>query len=249
MQKKIFGIIGYPLSHSFSKKYFEKKFADEKLNYKYLNFEIKNIDEIKSLLKKHPDIQGLNVTIPYKQQVIKYITGIDKEAYTIGAINTIKIDKIKNKTLLTGYNTDIKGFEITLEPKLKKHHQKALILGTGGASKAIKYVLQKFGFTITEVSRNPLTKNQLSYEMVDKQIIEENQIIVNTTPLGMYPNINECPNIPYEYINSEHVLFDLIYNPEETQFLKKGKILGACTINGLKMFYAQAELSWEIWNT
>lgn len=246
---KTFGLIGNPLTHSFSKSYFEQKFKSEGLNHKYLNFELQDIDEFPKLIKEHPELCGLNVTIPYKQQVIRFLDEIEKEAHFIGAVNTIKFQDTGGKTKLIGYNTDAKGFEMALKPYLKNYHKKALILGTGGASKAIEFVLKKLGKSCTEVTRRPLKANQISYGLITKQLMEEHLIIINTTPLGMHPNNEEAPELPYKFIADSHLAFDLIYNPSETAFLKKARNNGAQTINGLKMLHYQADLAWKIWNT
>lgn len=245
---KTFGLIGKTLSHSFSKSHFERKFKAENLDYQYLNFELDNINEFPNILKNNPEICGLNITIPYKQQITKFLDEIDKEAKFIGAVNTIKFHRTSAGTSLIGYNTDALGFEYALKPHLKKHHQKALILGTGGVSKAVKFVLKKYGISVLDVSRRPLKVYQMSYGLLNKEIIEDYLIIINTTPLGMHPNSKTFPEIPYEFIGKNHLLFDLVYNPAETLFLKKGKANGAQIINGLQMFYYQAEQSWKIWN-
>jgi shikimate dehydrogenase len=246
---KTFGLIGTSLCHSFSKAYFENKFKKEGLStYSYLNFEINDIQVLTNLIQQNPYLCGLNVTIPYKRQIIKLLDEIEKDAQFIGAVNTIKIERYREKTKLIGYNTDAYGLEVSLKPHLKKHHKKAIILGTGGASKAVEYVLRKHGISVMEVSRNPLKSAQVSYGMLNKSIIKERLIIINTTPLGMYPNTKEMPDIPYEYIGKDHILFDLIYNPVETQFLKQGYDQGATCINGQLMLEQQAEMSWKIWN-
>lgn len=245
---KTFGLIGKSLSHSFSKSYFEKKFNSEKLDYQYQNFELGEINEFPQLLIDNPEISGLNVTIPYKEQIIKFLDEIDKDANFIGAINTIKLIRTSTTTSLIGYNTDAMGFEYALKPHLKPYHHRALILGTGGASKAVKFVLNKYGIGVINISRRPLKPDQMSYGHVDKQVIEEHSIIINTSPLGMHPDTDTYPDIPYKYIGKNHLLFDLVYNPAETLFLKKGKENGATIVNGIEMLYHQAEQSWEIWN-
>jgi len=245
---KTFGLLGKSLLHSFSKSYFDKKFESENLNYQYLNFELNNIEDLPELLSNNPDICGLNVTIPYKQQVIKFLNEIDKEATFIGAVNTIRIIRKGNKITLIGYNTDAYGFEHSLKLHLKKHYRKALVLGTGGASKAVGFVLRKHGISVTDVSRHPLKLNQISYEFINKNTINDHLIIINTTPLGMHPNESSFPKIPYEFIGDQHLLFDLVYNPAETIFLKKGKENGANTVNGTNMLHLQAEQSWKVWN-
>jgi shikimate dehydrogenase len=246
-----FGLIGYPLSHSFSAGYFTKKFAGSKiLDAVYENFAIETIDQFGSLLKQHPDLAGLNVTIPYKEQIMPYLDDIDKVALEVNAVNTIKFIKREgDKTILKGYNTDIYGFETSIRPYLECHHKKALILGTGGASKAIKYMLKQLNIGYISASIEELKENEIRYEAIDKTMIEDRLIIINATPLGTFPKVDACPPIPYEYITPRHVLFDLVYNPEETLFLRKGKAHGAKVKNGLEMLHLQAERSWNIWNT
>lgn len=245
---KTFGLIGKTLSHSFSKSYFEKKFKINNLDCQYLNFELENIEDFELLLQNNPNISGLNITIPYKQQIIKFLDEIDKDANLISAVNTIKFHKTNSKKTLIGYNTDTLGFEYALKSHLKSHHQRALVLGTGGVSKAVKFVLKKYGIGVMDVSRRPLKTDQISYAYINKRVINEHLIIINTTPLGMYPNIQNYPDIPYQFIGKHHLLIDLIYNPAETIFLNKGKENGANVVNGLEMFYHQAEQSWKIWN-
>lgn len=244
---RTFGLIGYPLSHSFSQKYFTEKFARENItDCKFKNFLLENINEFPALLKQNKNICGLNVTIPHKQSIIKFLDTIDEQAKTIGAVNCIKIVKTKSKKpLLHGFNTDIYGFEQSLKPLLKPYHNKALILGTGGAAKSVAYILDKSKIKFKFVSR---TAGDISYSTITRSIIEEFLLIINATPVGMYPKVNEYPNIPYEFLTPKHLLYDLIYNPEETLFLKKGKEKGAQIKNGLEMLKLQAEKSWEIWN-
>jgi shikimate dehydrogenase len=247
---KKFGLIGYPLEHSFSKDYFTKKFESELLiDCSYMNYPIQDLSQFRNFIEDNPDLLGLNVTIPYKQKIIDFLDDIDKEASEIGAVNTIKIKRNKNKCRLTGFNTDIYGFEKPLLEKLKHEHKSALILGTGGASKAVAYILKKLDITFRYVSRYPKTNEIYSYENVTQNVIRSNRIIINTTPLGMYPHTNECPAIPYDAIGPEHILYDLIYNPPKTLFLSKGEQHNATIINGLPMLYIQAEKSWEIWNS
>ena len=248
-QTKTYGLIGKTLKHSFSSKYFEQKFRNENItNSKYLHFELKDLKEFPKILKDYPDLVGLNVTIPYKKRIIHYLDEIDRSSMFIGAINTIKVIRKKGKIFLSGYNTDAYGFEQTFLPLLKAHHHKALILGTGGASRAVVYVLRKNGIAYKEVTRNPFKSNQIDYSMINEDIIQRYNIIINTTPVGMYPHIEELIDIPYEFIDHHNLLYDLVYNPEETRFLKEGKLRGAATINGIKMFELQAEQSWKIWN-
>jgi shikimate dehydrogenase len=246
---KKFGLIGFPLEHSFSKAYFSEKFKKEDiLDCQYDNFPLKSIELLRNIIENN-DLAGLNVTIPYKQSVIKFLDEIDDEAKEIGAVNTLKIIQKSNKTIVKGYNTDVYGFEKPLLQVLKKHHKKALILGTGGASKAVAYVLNKHNIEYQYVSRNPKKTDILSYSDLSDEILAQYQIIVNTSPIGMYPNIGEKPDIPYEGIGEQHILYDLVYNPVETLFLKEGKQKKSTIINGLPMLYEQANKSWEIWNS
>lgn len=242
-----FGIIGKDISYSFSRNYFQEKFKKLGLtNYQYYNFDIPEIEEFPFLLYHREDeFRGLNVTVPYKEAIIKYLDEVDVEAQKIGAVNTIKITD-DNK--LAGYNTDAFGFQKSVQPLLKNHHKKALILGTGGASKAIAYALKKLNIDYKFVSRNE-TENMVTYEMLDAEIMDDYTIIVNCTPVGTYPNIENAPPIPYQYLSNKHLLYDLIYNPVETKFLQNGKKHGASIKNGLEMLELQAEKSWEIWNS
>ena len=239
------GIIGKSLSHSFSKEYFEKKFRDLGLkDHSYEQFEIEQIADLKTLLLKNPDLQGLNVTIPYKETVIPFLNELDPEAREIGAVNCITISKKKK---LKGYNTDYHGFKKSIQPLLKEHHKKALILGTGGASKAIAYALRKLKIEYDFVSRTA-DEFQYKYEELDASIFEEYTIIINTTPVGTHPNVDDCPNLDYSLFTKKHIAYDLIYNPEETAFLKKAKTQGTVTKNGYEMLVLQAEKAWKIWN-
>jgi len=241
-----FGLIGKNISYSFSENYFTEKFRTEKIaDTTYHTYDLDTISELPKLLKKNKQLKGLNVTIPYKEQVVPYLDEINKQARKIGAINTIKITK---KGKLKGYNTDYYGFKQSLLPHLKPHHTSALILGTGGASKAVAYALKKLGIKYFYVSRNISEKATFTYQSLSKFAIQKNTIIINCTPLGTYPNIDACPNIPYQEITEKHLLFDLIYNPEETKFLQFGKQKKATTINGLRMLQLQADKSWQIWN-
>lgn len=245
-KKKIYGLLGKNISYSFSRGYFSKKFKELKLKkHKYVNFDIQQIQDFPLVIYKKKRLSGLNVTIPYKEAIIPYLDKIDKTAKKIGAVNTIKISK---KRKLKGYNTDVVGFENSIKPLLKEHHTKALILGTGGASKAVAFTFEKNNISYLFVSRNPENSNQISYEDVSEIIIKEHSIIVNCTPLGTSPNIEKCPNIPYQFITENHLLYDLIYNPEITTFLSKGKEKGASIKNGYEMLVLQAEESWRIWN-
>ncbi len=244
---KVFGLLGKNISYSFSKGYFKEKFEKEGLeNHEYVNFDIPNFEDFSKLIHDHKnELCGMNVTIPYKENVFNYLNNLDAVAQEIGAVNTIKITKEGN---LKGYNTDAYGFKNALEPLLKKHHKKALILGTGGASKAIAYALKELGIDYKFVSRNPKNKKQTSYKDLSEKVLNTYLVIINCTPIGTFPAINESPDIPYQYISEKHLLFDLIYNPTETAFLKQGKKNGAIIKNGLEMLALQAEKSWEIWH-
>ncbi len=245
-----FGLIGFPLEHSFSKSYFTEKFESEKLNdCVYSNFPIKNIGRLREIVENNRNLIGLNVTIPYKQQVLEFLDHVDNEAGEVGAVNTVKIIRDKSDYQLYGYNTDIYGFEKPLVEKLSRIHKSALILGTGGASKAVAYILKKHHILFHFVSRNPVSDTILSYNDLTPGLIRENTLIINTSPLGMYPDVDHCPPIPYQAIGSHHILYDLIYNPEKTLFLSKGEEKKAVIINGLPMLYIQAEKSWNIWNS
>lgn len=242
---RLFGLIGYPLTHSFSKKYFTEKF--EKLGIadcRYENFPISNIQDIKSILSSNPALEGLNVTIPYKESVTGYLDEMTDVVKRIQACNCIRI--INGK--LKGFNTDTIGFEKTLLTKLQPSHTNALILGTGGAAKAVEFVLQKLKINFRYVSRKP-SVNNFSYEQVTPEIIAKYTLIINTTPLGMYPNPVQAPPIPYEELTANHLLYDLVYNPEKTLFLEKAERKGATIMNGYEMLLLQAEESWNIWNS
>ena len=242
---RVYGLIGYPLSHSFSKKYFTEKFEKEGLiDCQFQNFPITTAAEIKNITQLHPGLSGLSVTIPHKNSIITFLDEIETVVNTIKACNCIKF---KNGKLI-GYNTDVTGFERSLRKVLKPEYSTALILGTGGASRAVSYVLKQLGITYKSVSRKQSSQH-LSYEQVTPEIIVKTNIIINATPLGMYPNIVQAPDIPYHALNSEHLLFDLVYNPEKTLFLKKGEDKGASIKNGLEMLMILAEENWKIWNS
>ena len=244
----IYGLIGYPLGHSFSAGYFNEKFTAESIDAQYVNFEIPSIEAFKEVVEKNANLQGLNVTIPYKEQVIPLLDDLDKDtAKRIGAVNVIKIVRDGKKTKLVGYNSDILGFTQSIEPFVEDHHQKALILGTGGASKAVFCGLQDLGIESTFVSRSKKSANTITYEDLTPEIMSSHHVIVNCTPVGMYPKINDCPDIPYELLTPQHLLYDLLYNPDETLFMKKGKQQGAIVKNGLEMLLLQAFAAWEIW--
>lgn len=247
---KLYGLIGYPLSHSFSAGYFASKFINEKItNCSYKNFPIKSVKDLPKLIADNPSLVGLNVTIPHKEAVIPYLNDISESARDIGAVNTIRIIRNQTETLLKGYNTDIVGFERTLHTNQVRLPQNALILGTGGASKAVEWVLKKHDCKVLFVSRNPKSDQSISYKDTDENLVKDYTMIINTTPVGMYPQTDQAPEIPYQAISPHHTCIDLIYNPEETLFLSKAKAGGAKSINGLYMLEQQAEKSWEIWNT
>lgn len=242
-----YGLIGYPLGHSFSKSYFNEKFENEGINAEYINFEIPTLDSLPEVLASNPELKGLNVTIPYKEKVISYLDSISPEARAIGAVNVIRVDHKGNDTYLKGFNSDVIGFTKSIEPLLERFHKKALILGTGGASKAINFGLKSLGLETVFVSRfeRPGT---IQYSQITPDIIQEYNVIVNCTPCGMYPHIDECPQLPYEAMTSKNILYDLLYNPDETLFMKKGAQHGATVKNGLEMLLLQAFASWEFWH-
>lgn len=247
--KRVFGLIGYPLSHSFSRKFFTEKFSSEAIDAEYLNFEIENITQLPHLIAAHPDLEGLNVTIPYKELVIKFLDYTDEAASEIHAVNTIRIHRSGHHVSLHGYNTDIEGFQESIKPLLQKHHHKALVLGTGGASKAVVMALANLGIDSILISRNPEGNEELSYSDLDEDVMDNYKIIVNTSPIGAYPNIEGCPEIPFELITPKHLMYDLVYNPEVTEFLKLGQQRGAVIKNGLEMLHIQALASLKIWNS
>lgn len=246
-KKQIYGLLGYPLIHSFSKTFFNEKFSTENIPAKYINFEIDRIARIKEIIAENPELQGFNVTIPYKEAVIPYLNEMDETARMIGAVNVIKFIREKGKLRLKGFNSDIIGFTDSIRPLLKPEHKKGLILGTGGASKAVWYGLLSLGVTPQLVSRTP-QKGVLSYEVLTPEIMSEHTVIVNTTPLGMYPHTATCPPIPYEQLSDKHLIYDVIYNPDQTLFMKKAAEQGAATKNGLEMLLLQAFASWDIWH-
>ena len=240
-----FGLVGRNISYSFSRGYFADKFKKENLPHSYVNFDLQSIEELDDIIRNTPNLKGLNVTIPYKEEVILILDDLNKRARKIGAVNTIRITRYQK---LIGYNTDYYGFKNSLKPHLKKHHKRALILGTGGASKAIAYALKKLKIQYDYVSRTEKEGVKFLYTDLTEDIISSYNIIINCTPIGTYPDVNECPDIPYDAITERHILYDLIYNPEQTKFLSCGDIKGATTINGLEMLKLQAEKSWDIWN-
>lgn len=244
---KKYGLIGFPLKHSFSKKFFNEKFEKEKIEAKYVNFEIPEINLFPKVITDNKDLFGLNVTIPYKEQIIPFLDDISPDAFNIGAVNVIQIKRRNEKVYLKGYNSDIIGFTRSIKPLLKAHHKKALILGTGGASKAVKQGLTNLNIEYTNVSRHK-NPGMLTYEQISPELIQEYTIIINCTPCGMFPHSEECPLLPYEALSHHHLLYDLIYNPDKTLFIKKGIQQGAETKNGLEMLLLQAVAGWEFWN-
>jgi shikimate dehydrogenase len=250
---KTYGLIGYPLSHSYSQKYFTEKFQKENIQARFLNFPISSINQLQSVIENNPALEGLSITIPYKTEVIKHLNELDETAGTVGAVNCIRIRRTRNSTgrmvtTLKGYNTDVYGFHQSIKPFLESHHSKALILGTGGASKAIAYVLKRMGIETHKVSRRnePGQNGQFTYAELNQHIMRSFPLIVNTSPAGTFPETDTFPAIPYQYLTNKHFLYDLVYNPEETIFLKNGKQKGAFTMNGIAMLQLQAEKAWEI---
>ena len=243
-----YGLIGYPLSHSFSKRFFTAYFEKESIDAEYLNFEISDISLLLSVLEENPGLLGFNVTIPYKQAIIPYLESCDPKAAAINAVNTVKVDRSDGTIKLRGFNTDLIGFRDSIRPLLAPHHSHALVLGTGGASKAVVAVLAELSIHSLLVSRESKPGITISYSDLTRKLLDEHTIIVNTTPLGTYPKIEGCPEIPFEYITDRHLLFDLVYNPTITQFLAKGAERGATIKNGYEMLELQALAAWKIWN-
>ena len=243
-----YGLIGYPLGHSFSISYFNQKFEDEGIDAKYENFEISSIDQLQEVLDTNPNLKGLNVTIPYKEKVMEYLDSITPEAQAIGAVNVIRVWQDGKKLKLKGYNSDVIGFTQSIEPMIDPNwHKKALILGTGGASKAINYGLKSLGLETVYVSRYE-RPGTIQYASITPEVVKEYNVIVNCTPVGMYPHTEECPPLPYEAMDHHTILYDLIYNPDETLFMKRGRQQGAEVKNGLEMLLLQAFASWEFWH-
>jgi shikimate dehydrogenase len=243
-----FGLIGYPLGHSFSKKFFNEKFERESINdCIYENYPLAKIEDLQILINSEKDLEGLNVTIPYKSQVIRYLDKISDDASEIGAVNVLKIKRPGNNPNISGFNSDINGIRDSLLLLLRPDISKSLVLGTGGSSKAVCYLLNKLSVEYTLISRSA-KPGCLTYQDLDREMIQSHRLIINTTPLGMYPDTEGRPEINYDFIGKDHILFDLVYNPMLTTFLRLGKERGAVVLNGLKMLYRQAERSWEIWN-
>ena len=241
-----YGLIGYPLEHSFSRNYFNEKFRNERIDAEYDNFEIPSIENFKEVLETTPNLRGLNVTIPYKEEVIRYLNELSAEARAIGAVNVIRVTHKGSKTVLKGFNSDVIGFTRSIESMLEPLHRKALILGTGGAAKAVDYGLKSLGLGTLFVSRTA-RPGVITYNDVTPDLIRSHKVIVNCTPLGMYPHVDSCPPLPYEAMDSHTLLYDLLYNPDETLFMQKGRQQGAITKNGLEMLLLHAFASWEMW--
>lgn len=243
-----FGLIGYPLGHSFSRKYFTEKFQIEHISdCIYQNFPLESIDDLPILLRNEPDLEGLNVTIPHKSDVIRFLDQVSSDANEIGAVNVIKIRREEGSIHLAGFNSDVYGFSESIKPYLKNRKGNALVLGTGGSSRAVRYSLLKIGLKVTLVSRKA-QPGMITYNDIDKDVLRNTDIIVNTTPLGMFPDVESRPELNYDLLVSRHILFDLVYNPELTAFLMEGKARGCTVVSGLRMLHLQAEKSWEIWN-
>lgn len=241
---KAFGLIGKRLDHSFSKAYFTEKFRELELPYSYSNFEIESIDQFRDIISANPNLLGLNVTIPYKTEIISVLDELDEISTAIKAVNTVKI----TDGICKGFNTDVDGFKWSIKPFLRHGMEKALVLGTGGASKAVAYALKSLGLDVLFVSRHPSAADEISYSDLNENALKFYKLIVNTTPLGTFPDVDQCPPIPYEFLGADHLLYDLTYNPTETKFMKLGKARGAEVMNGHNMLKLQAEKSWEIWN-
>lgn len=268
--RKLYGLLGYPLGHSFSRAFFQDKFTREGIDADYQNFELASIEALPQLLDEHPDLRGLNVTIPYKQAVIPFLDDLSDEARAIGAVNVIKVTRSNSRTILKGFNSDFIGFMGSIRPLLQPHHKRALVLGTGGASKAICYALEELGIewryvtrkrpvtvpegspegsiTVPESSPKASPEGPFTYSDITPALLADYTVIVNCTPLGMFPNIDGAPTIPYAALSPRHLLYDLVYNPETTMFMREGRRFGATVKNGLEMLHRQALASWEFWN-
>mgnify|MGYP002625494417 CR=1 FL=1 len=244
---KQYGLIGKPLGHSFSQKYFTEKFQTENIDARYDLYPLNNIEEVTELINNTPNLVGFNVTIPYKQQILPYLNALDDEAANVGAVNVVEISRTNSGIYLKGYNSDIYGFYNSIKPLLKPWHTNALILGTGGASKAVSAMLRKLNIEFTFVSRTA-KDGQLTYNDLTPEVMNEHKVIVNCSPLGTYPNTDTCPDIPYQLITPQHLAYDLVYNPKLTLFLSKAQQQGATIKNGLEMLHLQAEAAWKYWN-
>ncbi len=246
MTRKTLGLIGYPLTHSFSKQYFSQKFEKENISdYIYRNFELTDIRLFSELIQTNPDLIGLNVTIPYKEKILAYVDELSPEVRAVGATNTLVIHPQSKK--ITAYNTDIYGFKQSILPYLKNYHRRALILGTGGAAKAVAYALRQLNIKSLMISRQPNNKQQLNYSDLTKSIVKSHLLVINTTPVGQYPETAKSPQFPFDFVTEKHLFYDLIYNPPETRFLSEAKKQNATICNGLNMLHLQAESAWQIW--
>lgn len=248
MHQTLYGLLGHPLGHSFSAQYFAAKFQREHINAEYLNFDLAEASLVRQLFTDHPNLRGINVTIPHKQAVMPLLDKLSDDARAIGAVNVIKAMRTNGKLWLCGYNSDFVGFLQSLQPLLQSHHHSALVLGTGGASRAVAYALKQLGIETHFVSRSRGAYNNILYSELTPHTLAAHLLIVNTTPLGMFPNTDNCPPIPYECLTPQHLLYDLVYNPEQTLFMKKGLEAGSTVKNGLEMLHLQAEEAWRIWN-
>ncbi len=247
---KIYGLVGKSLKHSFSPDYFNNKFRKKNIKAEYRLFELDAIDNLREIVEHTPELAGLNVTVPYKQSVVPFLDKLDPVSLLTGSVNTIKIIRKRNKIILKGFNTDAPAFEASLKPLIKKRDNlKALVLGTGGTAHSVAYVLRKLGVYFYFVSRKPVKVESLRYSWLDEELMEKYKLIINTTPVGMYPDVDKCPEIRYDLLDKENIVYDVIYNPQETLFLKNAKEKGAVTKNGLEMLHRQADLSWKIWNS
>ncbi len=244
---QLFGLLGFPLGHSFSKTYFTEKFKAEKIDAEFVNFESDNIEQTLQVIKTTPSLKGFAVTIPHKEKIIPYLDYISEDARKIGAVNSVKVEHTISGSILTGYNTDILGFKESLLEFIQTPPTQALLLGTGGASKAVQHALASLGIEVFTVSRTPHF-SEISYDQVAR-FLSNTPLIINATPVGMWPHVTNCPDIPYHLLSSNHYLFDLIYNPEITEFMHRGEQQGARIKNGLQMLYLQADYSWKLWNT
>ena len=245
---KLYGLVGYPLGHSFSAGFFAEKFAREGIDARYLNFEMPDIGDLLELLSEYPDLEGFNVTIPYKQQILPYLASVSPQAAAIGAVNVVRVEHTPQGPRLHGYNSDCPGFVRTLAPLLPQEAVSALVLGTGGAARAVMTGLESLGIDATAVSRTP-APGRLTYDDLTAEVMAAHRVVVNCTPLGMWPKVETAPPIPYETLTSKHVCYDVVYNPAETEFMRRARANGATVSNGLAMLHLQALLAWQIWNT
>ena len=247
--KQLYGLIGYPLGHSFSQDYFNEKFEAERIDARYINFEIPRIEEVRGIVAENRNLAGFNVTIPYKEQIFSCLDDVDAEARAIGAVNVVKVERSADgSTRLIGYNSDYSAFGDSIAPMIKSNvHRAALVLGTGGASKAVAHALRRMGIEVVKVSRSKSGEGIITYADLTPEVMADYKIVVNATPIGMYPNVDSCPPIPYEALTRQHICYDLLYNPDETLFMRRAAAQGAVTKNGLEMLLLQAFMSWKIW--